>query len=215
MSTTTINTEPYSCTTSTILKVTFQVGFTTRDIRFFWDEKNPGGPFQFNAAMAFSVSSRLYNWTCGLDIKWKGFLLRSKQDWADQLHKSIREWRFCVYWRHEGGERCQHNKRTRAKLADLAEFWTCQGRPLCTFERQDSLITSHFHPVYSCKFAALIPFAKAEFMVERLVGFYILNMYIPTLLGVILRQLMIEKRQIRTTLLEVSLIPFHSTFPAN
>ena len=28
---------------------------------------------------------------------------------------------------------------------------------------------------------------EAEFMVERLVGFYLLNMYVPTLLGVILR----------------------------
>ena len=38
--------------------MTFQVGFTTRDIRFFWDEQNPGGPFQFNSQMAFSVSHK-------------------------------------------------------------------------------------------------------------------------------------------------------------
>ena len=31
------------------------VGFTTRDIRFFWDVENPGGPFQFNDKLALSA----------------------------------------------------------------------------------------------------------------------------------------------------------------
>ena len=139
--------------------------------------------------MAFSVCCSPSNWTCGVFIKWKRISssIETRLSWP-AARNNMRAAILRVLKGHERRYR-KRNKTTKAgwprRVLNLS-----RSPPLHVWtSRQPNYVTFH-HPVCSWAGLALIPFAKAEFMVERLVGFYILNMYIPTLLGVILRHLM-------------------------
>ena len=130
---------PLSTSKSDLFKLALRLGI----YGFSGMRRIRAGPFNSTRPWRSRFVVRPSNWTCGVFIKWKRISssIETRLSWP-AARNNMRAAILRVLKGHE--RRNTENVIKRPKLVDLAEFWTCQGRPLCTFERQDSLITSHF-----------------------------------------------------------------------